>query len=82
MQVQMNNKDYERFYFEIPINKKTTINAVKNLLKSLKIENKILHKDKEQTQERLAEFDSFVGIIKGSISDEEVASIRDKRYAK
>lgn len=88
MQTQANSKEFERFYFEIPIGKRDAINAVKGLLKGLNIENKFFHtnstkEDKsENIQTKLNEFKSFSGIIDMELSDENIKEIRAKRYAK
>lgn len=88
MQTQADSKEFEKFYFEIPIGKQDAINAVKGLLKGLSIENKFFHTDKinkdktEDMQNKLNEFKSFSGIMDMELSDENVKEIRAKRYAK
>jgi len=89
-------KTAKSFYFEISDNEKDTMDLVSKLFKKLGIEfkkvNLVLEKqtldylEKENKKNIEASYDDFfskyVGIVKGSTTDEEVKEYRINKYAK
>lgn len=91
MQTRVSSKKFEKFYFEIPSDRKDVIEAINGLLLAFKIDNDFSSKKEDtvetkemKVQNQLKEFESVVGTVKidKRPTKEEVREARVKKYVK
>lgn len=83
----MQTIEAKQFIFDIPYDKSEVIKAFEGLMATFRIENKADMKKatcspKNKKLDKFERLDKFIGIINGSITDEEVKQSRIKKYVK
>lgn len=83
----MQTVEAKQFIFDIPYDKGEVIKAFEGLMETFRIKNKAdikkaTHSPKNNKLDKFERLDKFIGIIDGSIADEEIKQSRMKKYVK